>query len=69
MESVERERIFYKPAMKSGGHFQLIIPKDAVDGLGIDDRDELKITIEKTWKKIPKTKRRSFSCRKENSRT
>ena len=52
------ERIFYKPAMRSGEkHFQVGIPKDAIDGLKIEDRDELKITIEKTGNKIAKTKR------------
>ena len=51
------DRIFYGAAMKTGLNFQLYVPKDAIVGLGIEDRDELKITIEKTGKKIPKTTR------------
>lgn len=51
------ERIFYKPVMKSGSdQFQIYIPKDAVDALGIEDRDELKVVISKTDRKIKKRK-------------
>ena len=49
------ERIFYKHAMKSGKkQFQIYLPQDAVEALKIIDRDELKVTIEKTGKSIEK---------------
>lgn len=51
------ERIIYKPAMKSGTGFQIYIPDDAIKALEIEDRDELKLTVEKTGRKIPKTTR------------
>ena len=51
------ERIFYKPAMKSGASFQIFMPKDIAVALGIEDRDELELRIRKTGKKIPKTTR------------
>jgi bifunctional DNA-binding transcriptional regulator/antitoxin component of YhaV-PrlF toxin-antitoxin module len=48
------ERIFYKPAMKSGEtQWQIYIPKAIAEGIGLENRDELKITVEKTGRKIP----------------
>ena len=49
------ERIFYKPAMKSGKTFQVYLPLSDILALGIKDRDELKITIEKTGRSIEKS--------------
>lgn len=51
------ERIFYKPAMKSGKNFQIYLPQSDVLALEIKDRDELKITVEKTGRSIEKTTR------------
>ena len=51
------ERIFYKPVMKSGKSFQIYVPQDAIKALEILDRDELKITIEKTGNSIEKTEK------------
>ena len=57
------ERIFYKPAMKSGASFQIFMPKDIAVALGIEDRDELELRVRKTGKKIAKTTR--FMKKKE----
>lgn len=60
------ERIFYKPLMKSGvNQFQIHIPIDDVKALGAKDRDEIKVTIEKTGRIIPKDEKR-FKKKKEN---
>ena len=48
------ERIFYKAAMKSGNGFQIRIPNNDADALKIEDRMEMKITIETTGRVIAK---------------
>ena len=58
------ERIFYKPAMKSGTQFQVYLPLEVIKALEIQDRDELMINISKTGRKIPKTTR--FQKKEEN---
>ena len=50
------ERIFYKPAMKSGNGFQIRIPNNDVEALKIEDRMEMKVTIETTGRVILKRK-------------
>lgn len=53
------ERIFYKPAMKSGDdQLQIYIPKSDANALELQDRDEIKVTIEKTGRSIPKAENR-----------
>ena len=50
------ERIFYKPAMKSGNGFQIRIPNNDAEALKIEDRMEMKVTIEMTGRVIEKRK-------------
>lgn len=48
------QRVYYRPAMKSGLQFQIYVPKDVAEALGIKDRDELEVMLRKTGRKIEK---------------
>ena len=55
---MSEQRTFYKQAMKSGDkQLQVYLPKNIVEGLEIEDRDELEITLKKTGHKIKKRER------------
>ena len=51
---MEQERIIYVHAVKSKNNLQIMLRKSDVEALGIEDRDELRMIVSKTGRKVDK---------------